>query len=310
MQLIGGASKPSVNTATLTTTWTSPCSKSCNISLRCSLGVSPVTISALMAFFLNSSQTSCAWVIVLQKTTVFLSPDLSCHSWTIFSLMARLFIIFSTSDISKSITVLRTFCKSFCTPTSTTYVLGGTKKPSLINVLISIWCEQLVNTFLRPFLSPRLGVAVKPTISTDSFACLTLSMIRIYVSATAWWLSSTTTKSKWLMLFRLFSLDSVCTMLNIVLPDQSFSDPSTMLVVMLGLTLENLVLFCLTNSSLCCRIRTLLPTLYLLPTRADNIIVLPAPVGATTIVFLCLSSAVEASSTATSWYGLKIMFVS
>ena len=111
------------------------------------------------------------------------------------------------------------------------------------------------------------------------------------------------------MLFKLFSLDRVCTMLKIVLPVQSFSDPSTILVVILGFTLENFVLFCLTNSSLCCNTKTLFPTLNLLPTNADNIIVLPAPVGATTIVFLCLSKAVEASSTAISWYGLKILFV-
>ena len=39
---------------------------------------------------------------------------------------------------------------------------------------------------------------------------------------------------------------------------------------------------------------------YLFLINADNIIVLPAPVGATTIVLECLSNALPASSIATS----------
>ena len=109
------------------------------------------------------------------------------------------------------------------------------------------------------------------------------------------------------MFSKLFGLESVCTILNIVSPDQSFSDPSTTLVVIFGFTFENFVLFCLTNSSRCCKIKIFLPCLYRLPTKAESMIVLPAPVGATTIVFLCLVRAIEASSTAIFWYGLSII---
>ena len=112
------------------------------------------------------------------------------------------------------------------------------------------------------------------------------------------------------MLSKLFGLESVCTILNMASPDQSFSDPSTILVDIFGLTRENFCAFCRTSSSLCCMTNTLSPFLYFLPTNADNIIVLPAPVGATTIVFLCLSRAIDASSTATCWYGLSIIIPS
>ena len=116
----GGASKPSVKTATFTTTCTSPNSRSCSICLRSSLGVSPITISAFTSCSMNISSKSFAWLIVEQNTTVFLSPARSSHSVTTRSLMTRLFIICATSSISKSLPRRVTPSRASETPTSTT----------------------------------------------------------------------------------------------------------------------------------------------------------------------------------------------
>ena len=120
MQETGGASKPSVKTATFITTWTSPNSKLCKISARSLDGVSPVTISALILFAINSLSKAFAWRIVEQKTTVFLSEAFSNHSLTTRSLIMVRFIIASTCSMSKSLASCLTSFNSPCTPTSIT----------------------------------------------------------------------------------------------------------------------------------------------------------------------------------------------
>ncbi|MEG9883054.1 MAG: hypothetical protein V6Z86_00245 [Hyphomicrobiales bacterium] len=83
-----------------------------------------------------------------------------------------------TSVMSKSDMVLRTERSSSCTPTSMTKVRGGTRWPEAINSPRRTWSATLSKTSRRPFLSPRLGVAVTPKMRASGLASRTRSMMR------------------------------------------------------------------------------------------------------------------------------------
>ena len=134
----GGASNPSVSTATFTITCKSPNSKSCSICARSSLSVSPVTKFALTPEFIKESQTCSACETVEQNTTVFLPDAFSVHSDTILSLMTCRSMIAATSSISYSLPRLVTLSSCSPTPRSITNDLGRTKNPSRIKVANSI----------------------------------------------------------------------------------------------------------------------------------------------------------------------------
>ena len=123
--------------------------------------------------------------------------------------MTLRFMMDSTCSMSKSLPLIATSFSLSLMPQSITYDFGGTRKPSRISVVISIWCEQLLNIFRNPLPSPLFGVAVNPTISAFGLSSLTVLITFKYVSAAAWWLSSTTTMSNLGRSIRLLSREIV-----------------------------------------------------------------------------------------------------